>query len=588
VALLLLILKREINLPFRPNSKSAYFFQTGDRACNAKPLEYEALELPAPSSIMSLHPTIFETARVLIVEDDEMSSQLLQRMLEGAGYLKVRVVNDALETLQAFNDFVPDILLLDLYMPEIDGFEIMKQLQQAIPKDTYFPILVLTGDDASDTKVRALNMGAKDFLSKPLDPPEVMARIRNLLETRFLHIASESHSLLLEECVKERTGQLEETLARSHTTQVQVIKSERLGALGVMASGIAHDFNNSLATILGYSDLLLEHPGRTEYLKEILTAGQDARQIVRRLREFYKPDHSDEPLVAVNLNALVEHAVSLTMPRWSNQALVTGTCISVRTELTEIPLIAGNPAELRESLTNLIFNAVDALPGGGTIRIETKVEGEMAVLRITDSGLGMDENTLQRCLEPFFTTKGEAGTGLGLSVVHGIIKRHGGTMEITSDPGMGTSFTLRFPSQASVEDFETPPPVPALERSLRILVVDDQPIICELMAELLRTDGHVVDTASSGGTALVKLRQTQFDLCIADLAMPGMSGDQLADMIKELSPATPVILLTGFGDLLEGTDKYTESIDLVLSKPATLTDLRRAISSVMTSELVTY
>jgi signal transduction histidine kinase len=537
---------------------------------------------------MSHHPTIFETAHVLIVEDDALSSQLLQRMLDTAGYLKVRVVNDAREALPTYHDFAPDILLLDLYMPEMDGFEVMKQLQDAIPKDTYFPILVLTGDDTSETKVRALNAGAKDFLSKPLDPPEVIARIRNLLETRFLHIASESHSLLLEECVNERTSQLEETLTRLHTTQVQVIKSERLGALGVMASGIAHDFNNSLATILGYSELLLEHPGRTEYLKEILTAGQDARQIVRRLREFYKPDHSDEPLVAVNLNALVEHAVSLTMPRWSNQALATGTCISVRTDLTEIPLIRGNPAELRESLTNLIFNAVDALPEGGTIRIETKVEGETALLRISDNGVGMDESTTQRCLEPFFTTKGESGTGLGLSVVHGIIKRHGGTMEIATDPGMGTSFTLRFPAQALVQDFEAPEPVPALERSLRILVVDDQPIICELMAELLRTDGHVVDAAGSGGSALVKLRQIHFDLCVADLAMPGMSGDQLADMIKELSPSTPVILLTGFGDLLEGTDKYTQNIDLVLSKPATLTDLRRAISCVMTSELVAH
>jgi signal transduction histidine kinase len=365
---------------------------------------------------MSLPPTIFETARVLIVEDDELSSQLLRRMLETAGYLQVRVVNDGREALGAFKGFLPDILLLDLYMPGVGGFDVMKQLEGVLSKETYFPILVLTGDDTSDTKVRALNAGAKDFLTKPLDPPEVIARIRNLLETRFLHIASQSHSLLLEECVKERTEQLEETLKRLHTTQIQAIKSERLGALGVMASGIAHDFNNSLTSILGYSELLLEYPGRTEYLKKILTAGQDAAQIVRRLREFYKSDHTDESPVAVNLNALIEHAVSLTMPRWSNQALATGICIEVRTELAEIPLIAGNPAELRESLTNLIFNAVEALPGGGEILIQTEVEGETVRLRIADNGLGMDESTLQRCLEPFFTTKGDAGTGLGLSV----------------------------------------------------------------------------------------------------------------------------------------------------------------------------
>jgi CheY-like chemotaxis protein len=362
-----------------------------------------------------------------------------------------------------------------------------------------------------------------------------------------------------------------------------VVKQERLGALGVMASGIAHDFNNSLAAILGYGELLLEHPGRTEYLKKIMVAGQDARHTVRRLREFYKSEQGPQPFAAVNLNTLAEQAVSLTMPRWSNQALARGIRIGMKVELLDsLPLVAGNPAELRELLTNLIFNAVDALPNGGEIRIQTQQEGDAAILRVIDNGVGMDERTVERCMEPFFTTKGEGGTGLGLSVVHGIVERHGGRMRIESGPDIGTTFCLRFPTTSAVASDEAPPLVANLERTLNILLVDDQPIICELVAELLRTDGHVVHTAGSGGSALEQFRELECDLVITDLAMPGMNGQQLANVMKQLTPAVPVILLTGFEDYGDETGtRSVSNIDLIVRKPASLEELRRAILEVL-------
>ncbi len=381
---------------------------------------------------MDLPNRIFDNARILLVDDDERSSQLLKRMLEGEGHFEVHIVNDARDAVGAFQQLHPDILLLDIFMPHFDGFEVLEQLRTAIPQEDYFPILVLTGDETPEIKLRALKAGAKDFLNKPLDAAEVIVRIRNLLETRFLHLELQSHNMFLEERVQERTGQLEETLVRLRASQSQVVKRERLGALGVMASGIAHDFNNSLATILGYGELLLEHPARTDYVKKIMTAGQDARQTVRRLREFYKSDLCVEPFAAVNLNILAEQAVSLTMPRWSNQALAGGIRIEVKMDLPELPRIAGNPAELRELLTNLIFNSVDALPNGGEIRIQTRHEGDTALLSVSDTGTGMDECTVERCMEPFFTTKGEGGTGLGLSVVLGIVTRHGGSVDIVS------------------------------------------------------------------------------------------------------------------------------------------------------------
>lgn len=531
---------------------------------------------------MHLPKSTFENARVLVVDDDVRSSLLLERMLRG--HFQVHIINDERETFEAFERLHPDILLLDIYMPQIDGFEVMRRLRESGAADDFFPILVFTGDQNPETKVRALTAGAKDFLHKPLDAAEVTARIRNLLETRFLHLELQSHNIFLEERVHERTTQLEATLANLRATQAQVIKRERLAALGVMASGIAHDFNNTLSSILGYGELLLENPEHTAYIERILSAGHDARQIVRRLREFYKSGDDGESYSAVNFNSMIDQAVAVTMPRWKGQALSWGAHIAVKRELGEIPLIAGNPVELRELMANLIFNAVDALPHGGQILIRTATEGETVVIRLTDDGLGMDAGTVRRCLEPFFTTKGEHGTGLGLSVAHGIVQRHKGTIHIESQPQVGTTITLRFPATTENAITATLPVTPVLERPLKILFVDDQPIICELVAELLRSDGHAVDIAGNGGLALEKCQQVNYDLVITDLAMPGMNGSQLASVLRQFNPSKPIIMLTGFADLVSDAGTPNSNIDLVVAKPASLEELRRAIFVVFTRE----
>jgi signal transduction histidine kinase len=531
---------------------------------------------------MQLPNSTFENARVLIVDDDERSLVLLQRMLQN--HFQVHIVSDERETFDVFEKLRPDILLLDIYMPHINGFEIMRRLASYFGPDEYYPILVLTGDENPKTKLRALTAGAKDFLNKPLDAAEVTARIRNLLETRFLHLELQSHNMFLEERVHERTAQLEATLANLRATQAQVIKQERLAALGVMASGIAHDFNNTLSSILGYGELLLESPEQTDYLKRILSAGQDARQIVRRLREFYKVGDATESFAAVNVNTFIDQAVSITMPRWTNQALSWGAHIKVERQLGQLPLIAGNPAELRELFTNLIFNAVDALPHGGRIFIRSYTESDSAVVKLSDNGVGMDDETRRRCLEPFFTTKGEQGTGLGLSVAHGIVKRHKGTIFIESEPHVGTTISLRFPATAETSTSETLLVTPTLERPLKILFVDDQPIICELVAELLRSDGHAVDLAGSGGLALEKCQRVNYDLVITDFAMPGMNGVQLAGVIRQFNPAKPIIILTGFVDLAGEASGPGSNIDLILAKPASLEELRRAIFEVFTRD----
>ena len=530
-------------------------------------------------------------AKILIVDDEQANVRLLERILELIGATRVASTCDSREAMAMFLDFRPDLVLLDLHMPNVTGFDIMEQVKALTQGDNPVPVLVLTADVTTKTKHRALAAGAKDYLTKPLDQSEVLLRIRNLLENRFLHIQLQNQNILLEEQVRERTSQLEDTLSKLRQAQHTAIKQERLSALGTMAAGIAHDFNNALTLILGYSDLMLSsikgNPEAPEVsqLHAITTAAQDAAQIVRRLREFHRPDDGAETRVVLNLNQLIEQAVSLTRPRWKDAPRTRGVEVEVKCELGELRPMSGDPAELREMLTNLIFNAVDAMPQGGCITIHTETEdGELSV-RLSDTGTGMSEETRRRCLEPFFTTKGDRGTGLGLSAVYGIIERHGGMMDIESELGHGTCFCIRLPPAAEEEvvAVETGGGAGAADSSgiRRILVVDDQPIILELLQTQLREDGHEIETANDGPEALEKLGAGGFDLLLTDQSMPGMNGEELAVAAREKFPTLPVILLTGFGGSSMETDHEMPGVDIVLGKPATSVDLRRAIVQAM-------
>jgi CheY-like chemotaxis protein len=231
-------------------------------------------------------------------------------------------------------------------------------------------------------------------------------------------------------------------------------------------------------------------------------------------------------------------------------------------------------------LTNLIFNAVDAMPSGGKIRLATRLEGERVVVELGDTGTGMSEEVRRRCLEPFFTTKGEQGTGLGLAMVYGIIQRHQAEMQLESEVGVGTTFRFRFVAEEAVAAAQNAPAI-RLAQPLKILVVDDQPFICQIMAQYLAQDCHQADTAENSGEALALLREKKFDLLITDQAMPDLSGGQLAEAAKEIDPNLRVILLTGFG-AEETPEAEAKAIDLVLTKPVSLEAMRRGLASVFT------
>lgn len=365
--------------------------------------------------------------------------------------------------------------------------------------------------------------------------------------------------------------------------QEQMIQQERLRALGQMASGIAHDFNNALMRMMGGLELV-DMAGelnnkQSQYLEMVRTSILDASNVVARMRDFYRPASAKREDEVVRLNPIVEEIVTLTRPIWHDLALARGTTIKVQTTLNEVSPIAGQASEIREILTNLIFNAIDSMPKGGVLTIQTAQNQGQVQLIVSDTGTGMTEEVKSHCFDPFFTTKKENGSGLGLSVVYGIVQRMNGSISVASTPERGTTFSLSFPVQqitdAGTATGETPD-IPALN----ILIAEDEEHIRETIAEILTLSGHTVYTAADGQTALAVAKEKPIDIVLTDQGMPGMPGTQLASELKGTHPHTGIILLTGWGETFKYDGYDTESIDYVLSKPLRRDALLRTLAQV--------
>jgi PAS domain S-box-containing protein len=383
-------------------------------------------------------------------------------------------------------------------------------------------------------------------------------------------------------------------------TQQAVMQQERLRALGQMAGGIAHDINNAISPVALYTESLLESEhnltarGR-EYLKTIDRAVDDVAKTVERMREFARQREPRTPLAPVDANRVVQQVLDLTRARSSDMSNQRGVSIEIETELAaELLPVLGAESELREALTNLVFNALDAMPTGGVLTMRTLSAEPTSVqdrqarrvsIEVADTGVGMNDDTRRRCLEPFFSTKGERGTGLGLPMVYGIVQRHGADLEIDSVLGGGTTVRLILNCTVGAVDDELPArlatePTPPL----RILVVDDDPTLRQSLRNILESDGHSVRLACGGREGIdeftaARTGPTPFDVVITDLGMPQVDGLKVANGIKALASTLPVILLTGWGQRLIEDEGPPPNVDCVLGKPPKVRDLREALRS---------
>jgi signal transduction histidine kinase/ActR/RegA family two-component response regulator len=409
-------------------------------------------------------------------------------------------------------------------------------------------------------------------------------------ECEFLRQLSEHVALASHQA--ETHGALQQAYDDLRQTQQTVMQQERLRALGQMASGIAHDINNAISPVALYTEMLLEQEAglskRTrEYLETTQRAIDDVAHTVARMREFYRQQQAELVLASVDLNVLVQQVIDLTRARWSDMPLQRGIVIELRPELGQnLPPVAGIESEIREALINLVFNAVDAMPEGGKLTIRTKTTENPATtqhvdVEVVDSGVGMDAETQRRCLEPFFTTKGERGTGLGLAMVYGVMRRHNAEIEMESAVGQGTTMRLRFPVPSNTAEAHAAAPE-AMPPRLRILSVDDDPLLIKSLRDALEADGHAVVTANGGQEGIDAFRAAEerdehFAVVITDLGMPYVDGRKVASAIKSDSPSTPVILLTGWGQRLVAEGDVPPHVDRVLNKPPKLKELRAAL-----------
>ena len=328
-------------------------------------------------------------------------------------------------------------------------------------------------------------------------------------------------------------------------------QSEKLTALGQLAGGIAHDFNNLLQAILGYTQLMKQSPGNVDFVKRSLdvveAAANDGSETVRRIQQFARL-RPDEQFVAVDVNRVVRDAVAITRPRWEEKHARGRHPMHLQVALGQVPMISGRPAALTEVMTNLILNAMDAMPEGGTLTITTQQgRGGTAMILVRDTGVGIPEATQRRIFEPFFSTKGESGSGLGLSMAYSIVKRHGGEIEVESAPGQGTTFTLVFAGEAPVVHAAPPVQAEPGNRVARVLLVDDEPKVRDTLAELLTSSGHQVTPVPGGTAALAELARTRFDAVISNLGMAGMNGWELAERVRANDGTIPILFVTGWG-----------------------------------------
>jgi len=595
---------------------------------------------------MSSAETGQSAVEILIAEDSATQLQRLQLILERHRYRVTATANGKL-ALEAAQRSRPALIVSDIVMPEMNGYELCRRVKED-PRLSGVPVILVTTLSDPQDVIRGLECRADNFILKPYEAEQLLRRIQfvlvnsemrrndqpgmgleivfggqkhfitadrlqilNLLLSTYEAAMERNEELSatrdtlrrtnqkleeltrdLESRVLARTRELESSNQALRQAQQALIQQERLRALGQMASGIAHDINNAISPIALYTEAMLEHetglsPEGRSRLVTIQRAIDDVAQTVGRMREFYRPQDLKPRLANVDLSALVQQVIDLTRARWSDQPQRSGIIIELKAELaSELPEILGADNEIRDAITNLIFNAVDASPKGGVIVIRSGVapgEPQRVLLEVTDSGIGMDEETRRRCLEPFFTTKGERGTGLGLAMVFGMAQRHGATLEIDSRPGVGTTMRLLFPisggaSAATVR-------MPTLKISapgLRILIVDDDQVLRDSLGNTLTDEGHRVTLAGGGQEGIDLFRTAQqgaepFDVVLTDLGMPYVDGRQVAAAVRAVAPLTPIILLTGWGQQM-GAEHDVPQVSRVLGKPPRLRELRAALA----------
>ena len=372
------------------------------------------------------------------------------------------------------------------------------------------------------------------------------------------HVAELNHYITEQDRIREQFSQI-----------------EKMSALGELASGVAHDFNNTLAGILGRAQLLLDTADAKKIesgLNIIIKTAKDGAKTVKRIQDFAR-QRRDHDFQIVDVGQLLLDVSEITRPRWKNRAEAANVHISLDLECQRGLLTMGDESELREVLVNLVFNAVDAMPRGGTLTLAARTATDTVEISVRDTGTGMTEEIRLRIFDPFFTTKDKLGMGLGLAVSYGIIRRHEGTVDVESQIGFGTTFRIRLPipkcgETANMASTLFPVSTSRVKSSqTRILVVDDEEYVRDLLRDILEKEGCEAIVAEGGRQALSLFDNGNFDAVFTDVGMPDMNGWELSRALRQRDRKIPVAVITGWGEAVSSHERQAAQVDWVVAKP---------------------
>ena len=388
--------------------------------------------------------------------------------------------------------------------------------------------------------------------------------------------------------LRKSNMQLSDALTKLKELQQCIIRHERLSALGQLASGIAHDINNALMPAIGFAELILMDASIAEdktalfkMVRDILDGAKEASQVVSKLKNFYRRDASLN-FTDIAPEELLREVMDLTSPRWEKTKQAEGRRIECSIDASAAPHFKADRTTLRDALVNVVMNSIDALPAGGRITLSASADKDQMLIKVTDNGMGMETYAREHCLEPFFTTKGAEATGMGLAIAYGTVRRHSGTIEIESTPKHGSTVSIRIPLDIRDEEngpFREPGTIPSLE-PLKIILVDDDVKARQALEAILKAGGHTVTVAETGKAGIATAESGDFDVIMTDRAMPDMSGDEVAAILHKSKPDVPIIMVTGFGEMMMQQHEKPAGVARIISKPVNPLDLMWTLSEV--------
>ena len=513
---------------------------------------------------------------ILWLEDSESDVWIFSRKLKQAGFdAEIHHVETAAQFTEAIDKGSYDLILSDYDLPSFSPMEALVLIRE---RELDVPFLIVSGVIAVDNAVSLMRAGAKDFISK-----EQFARLVPAIRRELADKLVRDDRRTTRKNLEERNQQLAETLQQLRDAQSHAMRLHRIRAIGEMATGVAHDFNNALMKIsgllasvrcdLGRDVPLDDHEGNLDALN---TAVADSKAIMKRVAKFYDTQNDLEP-EEVALNTLAQEVAAGI--DWTCEA--SDASIEVIWDLGTICPVLSKDSDLRDALKNVFHNAIDAMPRGGKLTVTTEESpDDRVLLTISDTGEGMSDDELRRCLEPFYSTKGEFGTGLGLGITDAVIQQYGGILSVDSQKGLGTIISIVFKESPDSKPQEPEVKTAETNRNLHILVAEDEVMVATILKRFLERNGHDVDITNTAEEALERFQGNHYDVVLSDRSMPGMSGDELAASIKGIVPTVPFIMVTGFGDLMNSRGERPKGVDLVLPKPVDDQDLNDAVQLV--------